>query len=157
MLDQGATTIWEDWSGSMSHIHDTLISVGSWFIQGIGGIRIDERSPGFRHFLIKPGVVGDVTFARARYRSPYGTIASNWRVERGVLHLGVTVPPGATATVHLPTTTAAAVTESGHPAAQSAGVKALGVEKGKAVFEVESGEYDFEAPLVPATRRSLER
>ena len=81
MLDLGATTIWEDWSGGMSHIHDTLISVGSWFIQGIGGIRIDEKSPGFRHFLIKPGVVGDLTFARARYRSPYGTIASNWRLQ----------------------------------------------------------------------------
>ena len=50
MLDHGATTIWEDWSGTMSHIHDTLISVGSWFIQGIGGIRIDEKSPGFPAF-----------------------------------------------------------------------------------------------------------
>jgi alpha-L-rhamnosidase len=150
MLDQGATTIWEDWSGSMSHLHDTLISVGSWFIQGIGGIRIDEKSPGFRHFLIKPGVVGDLTFARARYRSPYGTIASNWRLDRGVLHLDVTVPPGTTATVHVPTTRPAAVTEGQRPAAQSPGVRAVGVEQGKAVFEVDSGEYAFEAPLVPA-------
>ena len=159
MLDQGATTIWEDWSGGMSHIHDTLISVGSWFIQGMGGIRIDEKSPGFRHFFIKPGVVGDLTFARARYRSPYGTIVSNWRLERGVLHLDVTVPPGTTATVHVPTSKPAAVTEGRRPAAQSPGVRAdgVGVEKGKAVFEVDSGEYAFEAPLVPAPGRSPER
>ena len=83
MLEQGATTIWENWSGG-SHIHDTLISIGSWFIQGIGGIRIDEKSPGFRHFLIKPAVVGDLTFARTRYRSPYGPIVSNWRMENGM-------------------------------------------------------------------------
>ena len=144
MLDQGATTIWEDWSGSMSHIHDTLISVGSWFIQGIGGIRIDEKSPGFRHFLIKPGVVGDLTFARARYRSPYGTIVSHWRLERGRIQLNVTVPPGTTATVHLPTSEPTAVSEGRRPAAQSQGVRAAGAEAGGAVFEVVSGDYAFE-------------
>ena len=84
MLDHGATTIWEDSSGEMSHIHDTLISVGSWFIQGIGGIRIDEKSPGFRHFLIKPGIVGDLTYAHAEYHSPYGTITSKWRLKNGI-------------------------------------------------------------------------
>lgn len=99
MLRQGATTIWENWSGG-SHIHDCLISIGSWFIQGIGGIRIDEASPGFRHFFIKPGVVGGLTFARTRYKSIHGTIASDWRIENGLMHLEVTVPPGTTATVY---------------------------------------------------------
>jgi hypothetical protein len=32
-LEQGATTSWEAWDGSDSHIHDTFISIGSWFIQ----------------------------------------------------------------------------------------------------------------------------
>ena len=99
MLRQGATTIWEDWSGG-SHIHDCLISIGTWFVEGIGGIHMDESAPGFRHFAIKPGVVGDLTFAHARYRSIHGWIASDWRIENGVLHLEVTVPPGTTATVY---------------------------------------------------------
>jgi alpha-L-rhamnosidase len=99
MLRQGATTIWENWSGGL-HIHDCLISIGSWFLQGIGGIRIDEASPGFRHFFIKPGVVGGLTFARTRYKSIHGTIASDWRIENGVMHLEVTVPPGTTVTVY---------------------------------------------------------
>ena len=99
MLDQGATTIWEDWSGSMSHIHDTLISVGSWFIQGIGGIRIDEKSPGFRHFLVKPGIVGDLTFAHARISFAVRDDRQQLAAGAGVLHLDVTVPPGSTATV----------------------------------------------------------
>ncbi|MGC8644315.1 MAG: family 78 glycoside hydrolase catalytic domain, partial [Isosphaeraceae bacterium] len=148
MLDQGATTIWEDWPGTMSHIHDTLISVGSWFIQGLGGIRIDEQAPGFRHFFIKPGVVGGLTFARAAYQSPYGKIQSNWRLDPGVLHLNVTVPPGSTATVCLPTSRPEAVTESHRPAGKSPGVRPAGVQHGKAVFEVESGDYAFEAPFL---------
>ena len=84
---------------------------------------------------------------RARYRSPYGTIASAWRLEKGVLRLDVTVPPGTTATVHVPTSAPEAVTEGGRPASQSHGVQAAGVAGGKAVFRVESGEYSFEAPL----------
>jgi alpha-L-rhamnosidase len=73
----------------------------------------DEKSPGFRHFLIKPAVVGDLTFARTRYKPPYGPIVSNWRIENGMLHMDVTVPPGTTATVYVPASTPAAVTEGG--------------------------------------------
>jgi alpha-L-rhamnosidase len=146
MLDQGATTIWESWTGG-SHIHDTLISIGSWFIQGIGGIRIDENAPGFRHFLIRPGIVGDLTFARTRYLSPYGPIVSNWRIDGAVLHLEVSVPPGTTATVAIPGTAPADVAESGRPAARSEGVRAAGVENGRTMFEVASGQYAFASKL----------
>jgi hypothetical protein len=147
MLAQGATTAWESWSGGGSRIHDTLISIGAWFIQGIGGIRVDEKSPGFRHFRIQPALVGDLTFARSRYRSPYGLIVSDWRIEDGTLHLDVTVPPGASATVYLPTATPALVTEGGRPADRAAGVRAAGVENGKALYRIGSGQYAFAAKL----------
>jgi alpha-L-rhamnosidase len=101
MLENGATTSWESWTGQ-SHIHDTLISIGAWFIEGIGGIRTDESAPGFKHFVIKPTVIGDLTFARAKYQSIHGEIVSEWRVENGKLKLNVTVPPGTTATVYVP-------------------------------------------------------
>lgn len=101
MLENGATTSWESWTGQ-SHIHDTLISIGAWFIEGIGGIRTDESAPGFKHFVIKPAVIGDLTFARAKYQSIHGEIVSEWRVENGKLKLNVTVPPGTTATVYVP-------------------------------------------------------
>ena len=93
MLEQGATTSWESWSAG-SHIHDTLISIGAWFIEGIGGIRADEKAPGFRHFFLKPTPVGGLTFARTSYKSVHGTIVSNWRIENGALHMDATVPPG---------------------------------------------------------------
>jgi alpha-L-rhamnosidase len=146
MLEQGATTAWESWNGG-SHIHDTLISIGAWFIQGIGGIRIDEKSPGFRHFLLKPAVVGDLTFARTRYNSIHGTIVSNWRIQDGALNLEVTVPPGTSATLYLPSAAPDAVTEGGRPAARAEGVKLTGTDKGSAVFELASGSYQFTSKL----------
>jgi alpha-L-rhamnosidase len=101
MLANGATTSWEGWTGQ-SHIHDTLISIGAWFIEGVAGIRSDGVSPGFQHFVIAPAVGGGLTFAKARYHSIRGDIVSDWRIENGKFELQVTVPPGSTATVYLP-------------------------------------------------------
>ena len=54
MLANGATTSWEGWTGQ-SHIHDTLISIGAWFTEGLAGIRSDGKSPGFKHFIDQAG------------------------------------------------------------------------------------------------------
>jgi alpha-L-rhamnosidase len=101
MLANGATTSWESWTGA-SHIHDTLITIGAWFVEGLAGIRPDEKAPGFQHFFVKPAPVGDLTSAKARYESIHGEIVSDWRIEDGVFKLSVTVPPGTTATVFVP-------------------------------------------------------
>lgn len=101
MLANGATTAWEGWTGQ-SHIHDTLISIGAWFTEGLAGIRSDGSTPGMKHFLIAPSVVGDLKFARAKYQSIHGGIVSDWRVDNGTFKLSVTVPPGTSATVTVP-------------------------------------------------------
>jgi alpha-L-rhamnosidase len=101
MLANGATTSWEGWTGQ-SHIHDTLISIGAWFTEGLAGIQSDGTSPGFKHFVIKPAVVGDLTFVKGKYNSIHGEIISDWRIDNGTFKLSVTVPPGTTATVFVP-------------------------------------------------------
>jgi alpha-L-rhamnosidase len=101
MLANGATTSWESWTGQ-SHIHDTLISIGAWFTQGLAGIRSDGATPGFKHFVVKPAAVGGLTFVKGKYHSIHGDIASEWRIEDGTFKLAVTVPPGTTATVVVP-------------------------------------------------------
>ena len=119
MLANGATTSWESWTGQ-SHIHDTLITIGEWFIEGVVGIRSDGKSPGFSHFVIKPSVVGDLTSARAGYRSIHGDVVGEWRIEKGTFRLNVTVPPGTADTVFVP---------------------------GKPAVEVVAGKHSFETAL----------
>ena len=135
MLANGATTSWEDWTDSSSHIHDTLISIGAWFTEGLAGIRSDGKSPGFEHFIVKPSVVGDLTFVNGKYHSIHGDIVSNWRIEDGTFKLTVTVPPGTTATVFMPGT--GPVRMEGKPS----------VSPEERSFEVMPGTHGFETAL----------
>jgi len=143
MLENGATTIWEAWGGENSRIHDTLISIGSWFIQGVAGIRIDESAPGFKHFLIRPAVVGDLTQAKAGFDSVHGKIAVNWELKGDDFRINVSVPANTTATVYVPAKTPSDVMEGDMSADKANGVQFLEVENGCATYLVDSGRYSF--------------
>ena len=41
MIDQGASTTWEYWSGERSKVHNCFNGIGTWFCQAIGGILPD--------------------------------------------------------------------------------------------------------------------
>jgi hypothetical protein len=150
MINNGATSIWEAWNGEASRNHPTLGCIGVWFYQGLGGIRRDPATPAFKRIVIKPAVVGDLTWVKCSHQSPCGKIESNWRREAGKLRLEVTIPPNTTATVFVPTGKSGDVTESGQPAANAKGVKFLRPEKDAAVYEVGSGSYVFEVSSPPA-------
>ena len=55
----------------------------------------------------------------------------------------VTIPANTTATVYVPSKSGDSVTESGQPATHSRGVRFLRMENGRAIFAVESGQYEF--------------
>ncbi|MFN9982359.1 MAG: alpha-L-rhamnosidase C-terminal domain-containing protein, partial [bacterium] len=99
MLEQGATTLWEQWNGFWSHIHSCFTSPDNWFYQGLAGIQTDPAAPGFKNTIIKPALVGDVTWVKSHHDSPYGRIVSNWKREGGKLTMDVTIPPNSTGTV----------------------------------------------------------
>jgi len=145
MLSQGATTFWEQWNGYWSQIHSCFTSPGGWFYQGLAGIRPDESAPGFKKIIIKPAVVGDLAWVKARHDSPYGRIACDWRRDADRLTLDITIPANTTATAYIPAQDLAGVTESGKPAAQAAGVKYLRAEGGRALLLLESGSYHFKS------------
>ena len=102
MLGQGATTWWEQWNGYWSHIHSCFTSLDGWFYQGLAGIRPDPRAPGFKRIVIRPAIVGDLTWVKARFDSPYGRIVSRWQRDGNKLTMDVTIPANTTATVHVP-------------------------------------------------------
>ena len=145
MLKQGATTWWEQWNGHASQIHSCFTSLDGWFSQGLAGIRPDSKAPGFKKIMIKPAIVGDLTWVKCHYDSTYGRIISNWKREGDKLTLEVTIPANTTATVFVPARYAACITESGKPANQSASLKLIRFENRAAAFEVGSGNYQFQS------------
>jgi alpha-L-rhamnosidase len=102
MLENGATTTWEHWNGARSRIHNCYNGIGSWFYQALGGIQPDEKSPGYRHFMIKPEVPQGITWVNVSKETPYGTISVKWRLENGPFKLDLEVPYGSTASIAIP-------------------------------------------------------
>ncbi len=155
-VDQGATTIWERWDGYVagrgyqdpgmnSFCHYAIGSVGEWMYRTILGINPDEANPGYKHFFLQPVPGGGLTWAKGSYHSIHGTIATEWKLEGDSLNLNVTIPANTSATLRLPATDAAGVTEAGKPAAKAEGVKFVKTEGGAAIYELASGTYAFVA------------
>jgi alpha-L-rhamnosidase len=93
--------------------------------------------------LIKPQVVGDLTWVRASYRSMYGMITSEWRLLNGDLKMELSLPTNCNITVAVPAKNAASVTESGKKIDGSNGVTFERMEHGYAFYKVGSGDYSF--------------
>ena len=143
-LSRGETTWPEYWDDNCpSRIHTCYTGIAAWFIKGLGGIREDPECYGYQSFIIKPALVGDLTFAKAQIESLYGTIASHWVKKNGLIYLKIVVPVNSMATVYVPASDVKNVTESGVPAARASGVEFLKMEGSYAVFRVHSGIYQF--------------
>jgi alpha-L-rhamnosidase len=112
-VDNGATTIWERWNSYMkekgmgpndmnSFNHYAYGCVCQWLWQTCAGIASDPGRPGFRHIIMKPVPDRRLGHLDASYQSAAGLIKSSWRYEGDEWIWTVTIPEGATATVHLP-------------------------------------------------------
>ena len=55
----------------------------AWCYQTLGGINYDPAKPGFKHIILRPRPVGDLTWARASHVSVYGKIVSDWKLADG--------------------------------------------------------------------------
>ncbi|MBN1490857.1 MAG: family 78 glycoside hydrolase catalytic domain [Phycisphaerae bacterium] len=155
MIEKDATTIWELWNGDTANpamnSHNHLMLVGDlcvWFYEYLGGIQSDPEQPGFKHIVMRPVPTGDLTHAKASHNSMHGRIVSDWRiVDETTFTWNITVPANTTATVYIPTSDPAKVTEGGIAAEKATGVKFLRTEEDRAVYQVGSGDYAFSAPF----------
>ena len=145
-ITRGATTMWERWdgirpdssfedAGMNSFNHYAFGAVGDWMYRTIGGIELD--SPGAKKVRIAPHPGGGLTHARASLETPYGTLASSWRLDDQRFVLDVTVPPNTSADVTLWGTTVQHVRESG---LAPSGAAQRGAD---VVVTVGSGNYTF--------------
>ena len=160
-VEQGATTIWErlnsytvengfGGNNSMNSFnHYSFGAVGAWMYNYSLGIQRDENEPGFKHFMLQPtpDPTGQMTFASGHYNSMYGRIESGWKVENGKLVYSATVPANTSATLYLPAKSEKTITESGKSTDAIEGLTFVKYENGKAVFELQSGKYEFKSDI----------
>ncbi|MDR2086873.1 MAG: glycoside hydrolase family 78 protein [Dysgonamonadaceae bacterium] len=133
MIDNGATTTWEYWSGERSRVHNCYNGIGAWFYQAVGGIRPDENNPGYKHVYIEPQIPAGVTWAKTTKESPYGTIAVDWQITgTDRLTYRISLPANTTATVLLPENATGCFVNG----------EAVTVSDNKAI-EIENGRYDL--------------
>jgi len=159
MVEQGATTIWELWNGNTAdpamNSGNHVMLVGDfiiWLYEDLAGIKSDPDKPGFKHIIMRPQPVGDLSWVRASHDSPYGRITSDWKIENGLFRWNVIVPANATATVSLPVGDASQVKEGGKPLDRADGVKILKPRDGRLVCDIPSGTYCFEFPWPGETK-----
>jgi hypothetical protein len=116
-----------------------------WFYTGLAGINQAENSTGYRHIIIKPEVVGDITSVKAEYQSFYGTIRSAWKKENNTLFLEVEIPANTKATIYIPAAWQGVIIESGRQiqakkatAGRQAGLR--GIDTGSGIYKFEVKE-----------------
>ena len=97
-VKDGATTIWEDWEGTLSQNHYSPGAVCQWLFDTSAGIRPD----GENRFVIAPVPGGSLTFAEASWKSLYGEVKSRWEKTENGYRYHITVPANTTAKVVLP-------------------------------------------------------
>src|SRR6185503_15875365 len=111
-ITRGATTMWERWDGirpdssfqeiSMNSFnHYAFGAIGDWMYRTIGGLEVDAAAPGYKHAIIAPRPGGGLTSAETSLDTPYGALATSWRVDNARFSLDVVVPPNTSATVTL--------------------------------------------------------
>jgi hypothetical protein len=144
-LKKGATALTESWAAleEVSNNHLMLGHLMEWFYTGLGGIKQQETSVAFKNLIIRPEIVGDLTESKTSYQSPYGTIKSEWKREGKNLMLHVEVPFNTSATVYLPTTNRASITEGNKALDQLEDIQYAGTDNDKSKYKIGSGSYTF--------------
>jgi alpha-L-rhamnosidase len=100
---------------------------------------VSAAEPGYRKILIAPTPGNGITTSDYRHETPYGGVAAKWTSTADGFTLDVEIPPNTTATIRLPATNPASITESG-TLVQSPD---LTTANGATTFTVASGTYHF--------------
>lgn len=89
-------------NGPGSGHHPYGAYIGFWLYKYLGGIRPDEAKPGFREFVIEPGLDSGLAEVSVGCRSLYGEIVSAWKRRDGGGTLTIRVPANTVAELILP-------------------------------------------------------
>lgn len=144
-LKKGATALTESWPAleNVSNNHLMLGHLMDWFYAGLGGIGQTEKSVACREIVIKPAMVGDITWVKASYDCPFGEIRSEWEIKGEQVAMNIVVPVNTTALVYIPAEPGSVVMEGGKEISKTKDIRVIGQEDGRRVCKVGSGKYSF--------------
>ncbi|MDY0906608.1 alpha-L-rhamnosidase [Pedobacter sp. CFBP9032] len=105
-MENGATTLYENWpidaKSDISMNHIMFGEIGAWLYKSPGGIKPDEKQPGFKHVILDPHIMDGLNAFEASHVGPYGEIVSAWkRTEKGIRY-NITIPANSSASMELP-------------------------------------------------------
>ena len=104
MIGRGATTVWETWDGDpeeqLSRNMKLHCGIDKFFFRDLAGLQL--AAPGFKQIVVRPQVVGGLTFAEASIQTPRGLVEVHWRRTNQSFELTTTIPVNSTARVYLP-------------------------------------------------------
>jgi hypothetical protein len=144
-LKKGATALTESWAALeiVSNNHLMLGHLMEWFYSGLGGIDQEDSSVGYKKIIIRPEMVGAITFSKTSYESPYGEIKCNWDKQADMIRMNIEIPVNTTAKVFIPVKPGSIVAENGIEVAKVKDVKFLSEKDGWMLCQVGSGSYSF--------------
>lgn len=145
MLENGATTLWEDWEGTdgaKSHNHPMFGSISGWFLRWLGGIQCADDAVGFDRVVLKPQVVDGVNWVRILHDSIRGPIESFWIIDGKARVFKIKLPPHTRATLDLPIRKGDVILEGGKKL-DEAGLRSIKSPAGVQRIELGSGSYEF--------------
>jgi len=146
-LEHGATALTESWQayGFVSNNHFMLGHLMEWLYSGLGGIKASADAIAYDKLEIKPEQVGNITHARASYKTPYGNVVSDWNKTESNFELKVEVPVNSKATIYIPASENTKIYEGENLIKNNKEVIFKGIKKGFALIEIGSGNYVFKA------------
>ena len=106
-------------------------------------MQADPDQPGYRHLIFRPQPVKEMDRVSYYNRTPYGEGGISWEKGADTFTMQVTVPVSCHATVHVPASDPSKVFEVKSRTDEVTGILFKGMEEGYAVYEVESGSYNF--------------
>jgi len=102
MIENGSTTMWEQWDGKNSHDHPALGSGLVWVYRYLTGVKIDPDQPAYRHFEISPYIPSDLHEACYSLETIYGQLKSAWSKNDKYFSMDIIVPEGCSCTLVWP-------------------------------------------------------
>ena len=118
-----------------------------WFYRGLGGINVDMSAQGPRQIVLRPQIVGKLSWVRTSYVSAFGPIESNWRRSASRIEYEFTIPANTSATAELNTPSLDSLRVNGSIPAKADGVTQATSSAGKAVLVLGSGRYTISVPM----------